>query len=190
MKLRETIEKYWKSFLSEKEGADYDYGCVMLEVNISSDKWDEIQSHIADEDIHEGDQFGREDNPHLTLLYGIHGNVSDEQVREVCESFDPITIKLKETSIFENGEYDVIKFGVTDKNLTKYNGELRDKLRYTNNYPDYKAHVTICYVKAGKGKEIIKKLNDVMEEMEFSCSEVRYSKANKEKLYFKLTSDE
>jgi len=190
MKLQETIKSLWRNLLTEKENATYKYGCVMLEVDIDDEKWGEIQSLIKDEDIHEGDQYGREDGPHVTLLYGLHNDVEDSEVEELVKQFTPIKLTLDKVGIFPGDEYDVVKFDISDKNLTKYNKMLRDNVEYTNDYPDYKAHLTIAYVKSGKGKEISDLINNDLEPMEFDCNEIKYSRGDKEKLYYKLTENE
>jgi hypothetical protein len=58
-----------------KEGSNqtYDYGCVMLYFDFPL--MDKIHNVIDPKDIYyeEGDRsFGLEDEPHTTLLYGLH----------------------------------------------------------------------------------------------------------------------
>lgn len=189
MKLQKTIKSLWRNLLTEKENANYSYGCVMITVDIGDDKWEEIQALINDDDIHEGEQYGREDGPHITILYGIHNNVEDEEIEELIEQIKPIKVTLDKVGIFPGDEYDVVKFEVSDKNLNKYNKLFRDNVKYTNDYPDYKAHLTIAYVKSGRGKEISTTINKDLEAMEFDCNEIKYSKANNDKKYYKLSND-
>ena len=97
-----------------KESSGYEYGCVMVEVPVSN--WNEITSYINPEDVYEepGDNnHGIQKNPHLTLLYGLHEGVTEEQVKSVFENFDgDINIKVDGIDIFENEKYDVVKFNV------------------------------------------------------------------------------
>lgn len=190
MRLQERIKSLWRNLLMEKENATYKYGCVMITVDISDDKWEEIQGLIDDKDIHEGDQYGREDNPHVTILYGLHNDIEDQEVEELIKQFKPIKVTLDKVGIFPGKDYDVVKFELNDKNLNKYNGILKNNVVYTNDFPDYKAHLTIAYVTSGKGKEISDLINKELEPMEFECNEIEYSKANKEKKYIKLTKGE
>ena len=77
--LTQDLSEALRKYLLEKENANYSYGCVMIDVDISDKEWETIQSLIDDEDIFEGEQYGREDAPHVTLLYGIHEDVPDEK---------------------------------------------------------------------------------------------------------------
>lgn len=185
MKLNEVVKKHWDKFLMEKKNGDYSYGCVMLDVKISKDKWAEIQALVSDEDIFEGNQYGREDEPHITLLYGIHNDVPDNDVADICEDFEPVTVEVKKVGLFKTDEYDVVKFDIDSKELNGFNDKLKE-LPYTNGYPDYKAHMTICYVKPGKGDSIKKTINESIEDMEFSCSEITYSTAYDGKMKIQL----
>ena len=62
-----------------KESTSYDYGCVMVEVPVSN--WNEITSIINKDDLYEveGEKYGIQENPHLTLLYGLKPNITKEQ---------------------------------------------------------------------------------------------------------------
>ena len=62
------------------ENKTYDYGCVMLQLPIKKEIWSEIQSFINEDDIEYNDDLGRETDPHITLLYGIHADVNDSDV--------------------------------------------------------------------------------------------------------------
>ena len=66
-----------------KESTSYDYGCVMVEVPVSN--WNEITSIINKDDLYEveGEKYGIQENPHLTLLYGLKPNITKEQIEEV-----------------------------------------------------------------------------------------------------------
>ena len=71
------IFKKFKDFLiSEASGNTYDYGCAMLYFDFP--KMSEIHDQIDPSDIYEDDKdktYGLEDEPHCTLLYGLHKEV-------------------------------------------------------------------------------------------------------------------
>ena len=70
-----------------KESTGYDYGCVMVEVPVSN--WNEICSVIDKDDIYEEENdtsYGIQENPHLTLLYGLKSDVSKEKVEDILEN--------------------------------------------------------------------------------------------------------
>lgn len=141
-----------------KESNEHKYGCVMIEVPVSN--WDEIISSIDKEDIYEsneGDPKGIQNNPHLTLLYGLHDDVTLEQVKSVFNNFDgDINIEINGIDIFENDKFDVVKFNIKPDGSLQ---ELHDKLSELPNsdqFPDYIPHITLCYTKKGTGKKYIK----------------------------------
>lgn len=143
----------YKEFLTEKEKV-YQYGCSMLyfdfpEISV-------IHDGIDPSDIYEKEGFGLELEPHCTLLYGIHTDeVDDDEVISLSkfDSKDPII--LKNISIFENGDYEVLKFDAFHPDLKSINKKLRD-LPYTNEHENYHPHSTIAYLKTGKSGKYIK----------------------------------
>lgn len=158
----------------------------MASLTLDKKEWNNIQSFIEDDELFTEDEgHGRENEPHVTLLYGLHdGEIEDSEIKEVVEKWGKFPIELKTVGLFENEKFDVVKFSITSKTLNKYNKELRE-FPYTNDYPDYKAHATIAYVKPGKGKEIIKRYKD-FEGIELECEKIKYSKSDNSKRYYNL----
>lgn len=184
MKLNE-IRNNLRKLLLEKKNGSYKYGCVMAQLKINKKEWDSIQELIKDDELYTGGKnMGREDDPHITLLYGLHDTIEDKEIKEVVEGFESFDVELKKVDIFENDEFDVVKFSITNKDLNKYNKELKE-FPYTSDFPDYKAHATIAYVKKGLGKEIMGRYKD-FEAISFTCDTIKYSKADKTKKYFKI----
>jgi 2'-5' RNA ligase len=173
------ILKY-KMFL-EKSNV-YNYGCVMLYLDIKD--WSSITSIIDINDIYSPDDtYGIEDEPHLTLLYGLHKEVKDEDIKKIVDTINKKDIEIvgEGIDIFENKDYDVVKISVKSDYLNELNKEF-SKLPYTTDYPDYKPHITICYVKSGTGKKYI----DKDFKQKFESDNVVYSKSNGKKITFKL----
>lgn len=168
------IIKSYIQFIKESSG--YQYGCVMVEVPVSN--WDEITSYIKPEDVYTGgdDTHGIQENPHVTILYGLHDGVTEEQVKSVFEDFTgDINIKVNGIGIFENKDYDVVKFNVDPDGALQ---ELHDKLSEfpnSNDFPDYKPHITISYVNKGTGKKYVKP--DYRYEVK-NVDKITYSMAN------------
>jgi hypothetical protein len=146
------------------------YGCVMVEVPVSN--WDEITSSIDKEDIYEsneGDPKGIQKNPHLTLLYGLHDDVTEDEVNGI--------------DIFENDKFDVVKFNVNPQGSLQYLFDELSKFPNSNQFSDYKPHITLCYTKKGTGKKYIRddyryKVNNV--------KKICYSLPNGKKFYFDI----
>lgn len=161
--------------LFEKKADSYDYGCAMVYFDFP--KMPQIHETIDESDIYtdESDRsYGLEDEPHTTLLYGLHSNeIPDENVMSICKSknFGPLT--LSNASLFENEKYDVLKFDVSNPVLNEMNAEL-SKLPHTTNFPDYHPHATIAYLKPGAGKKYVEKLAG--ETYEVHPNKIVYSK--------------
>lgn len=175
------IKKYLQFI---KESKKKRLGCVMLEVPVNN--WSEITSIIDKKDVYKKSGFGIEDNPHLTLFYGLHKEVSDEKVKKVLGDKKDFNIEIKGIDIFENDEFDVVKFNVKKtKELQNIFNEFSN-LPNSNEYPDYQPHITIAYVKKGKGKKYI---NKNYKHKVKNASNIIYSKPNGSKLKFKLLKE-
>jgi hypothetical protein len=165
-----------KDLLTEKKADSYDYGCAMLYFDFPL--MNKIHDAIDPQDIYteEGDRsFGLEDEPHTTLLFGLHQGVSTEDVQDVLDNFAFGTCTLYNASTFNNSQYDVLKFDVKGDNLHEANKELR-QYPYTNDFPDYHPHTTIAYLQPGTSKRYI----EMLEGQEFTLTPTHavYSKPN------------
>ena len=173
--------KYIKAFndfqsIMEKSKDTYSYGCAMLYFNFP--EMEEIHSMIDPEDIYteEGDRtYGLENEPHVTLLYGLHSyEINDQDVIDVCKEKKVGNIKLYNASLFENKDYDVLKFDADNDVLFEINKNLTENFPYSTDYPDYRPHSTIAYIKSGKGAKYI----DMLKGKEFIATpdKIVYSK--------------
>ena len=159
------------------EEKKHDYCCAMLFFEFP--KMKEFHSLINKNDIFFDDSdssYGLEDEPHTTLLWGLHDNVKTEQIKEVIKLFEFGKYKLYNPSLFQNEGYDVLKFDVMGKNLHDINEKLK-KLPHTSTYPDYHPHMTVGYLKPGKGKQYAEKLKK-FKNIELIPTHVVYSKTD------------
>lgn len=178
------IKSYQKFMESKHHGSDYKFGCVMIYLDIPN--WNEIISFINPEDIYhpEDPSKGLETDPHVTVLYGLHDTVSDSDIQEVVNQIDSskLNLKINGIGVFENKDFDVVKFNVESDYLHQVNSMFRS-LPYSSDYPDYKPHITIAYVKPGAGK----KYEDNSFKYELSnIDKLVYSRPNDEKVEFDL----
>ena len=156
-----------KNWLNEQK-KEQTYGCVMLDSKISD--WEE--KHIGGIDPKDvyikpyDDSYGLEDNPHVTIIYGIHEDEIDpEVVMEVIKkNMKPVTVTIDNISIFSKNEYDVVKYDVpvTDQ-LKEYRNKFEKTFPNTQTFPEYHPHITLAYVKPGEGQKYIKKLDEPFE---------------------------
>jgi hypothetical protein len=151
-------------FINEAKEFKYDLGCIMLKFNI--DDWKKnVLSIIDEEDIYDEPHFGLEEECHVTVFFGIVSEISNtkdviEKIKE-CDIDIDKEYKLQNISIFENDDYDVVKFDVKDcEELKEMNKFIKKTFPNKQDYPDYKAHVTIGYVRKGKGKKYVQKLEE------------------------------
>jgi 2'-5' RNA ligase len=133
----------------------------MINLSVNKTHWDKLLNKIDDEDLSQddGQTKGKELDPHVTIIYGIHADVPDEDVEAIIDNMTTPDIELKKVSTFETNElFDVLKFDIESEDLKKYNKMLCD-LPHTTLYPDYHAHATIAYLKKGKGKKYVDLFN-------------------------------
>lgn len=131
----------------------YDYGCVMLYCDFPGEII-KLQDAINPVDLQDP---GIEYEPHCTLLYGLHDGVTLDQVTNIVNQFKFSNLRAFNPSLFENPEFDVLKYDIgyqtnNDSSLHQCNQKLKI-LPNTQTYPDYHPHMTIAYLKPGKGKQ-------------------------------------
>lgn len=158
--MRNKIKKVLLEY-TKKEKKPYDFGCMMLYYDIP--EWNKFLSTIDVKDLYEeedNNQFGLEHEPHVTILYGLHSDkIEDDELFDVLSGFNP-KISLKNISLFNNPNYDVVKFDVEGDELFDMNKTLTDRFPYSTDYPDYHPHSTIAYVKPGLGQKYVRELSE------------------------------
>jgi len=169
-----------------KESSDnnetYDYGCVMLLININN--WDELIDEIDPNDINE-DAGGISKTPHITLKYGIHSDVKDQDIEKIIKSInkDDLHIEINGVDLFENKDFDVVKLNIVkNPSLQKIHDEF-STLPNSDEYKEYHPHITLAYVKKGSGKKYI---NSKYKYLVKSFNKIEYSKPNGDKKYYEI----
>lgn len=143
------------------------------------------RKHISDEWLYQDEEKtkGRENEYHVTLLYGIHTS-DPTRILELVKDLKPIKVKLGKVEKFEKDEYDVLKLPVIDESgeLEKLWNEIKKAEEYTSNYDKkYEPHCTICYVKKGMGDELVGDTTFDGDEIELEDFKFRSADGNEEK---------
>jgi len=168
----------------DKSGTMYEFGCLMLYVKFPN--WSEFTSQIDSSFLYEpeSERYGLETEPHITILYGIHKDVKDEDVLDLFSDINTKEFDLKLSGIdcFKNKDYDVLKINIKSDKLNELN-TIAKSLPHTDTYPDYKPHLTIAYLKKGYGDTFS---NKDFETTLVNLDKIVYSKTNGEKISIPL----
>jgi hypothetical protein len=181
-----TFEEFKLKLIKEKsEDQQYSYGCVMGYFSLS----DSIDIELNDEDVYnnEKNEYGREIEPHVTLLYGLLDDQIDEN--EMIEFLSHLvlpSVTIKQCTLFENEEFDVLKWDVESPALKVLNKAISAAYPNENKFPDYHAHETIAYMIPGTGKNYIKTLDEPIIK-QIQCWV--YSKADGKKIAIHTSND-
>ena len=139
----------------------YSYGCVMILIDPQSEagqKLKALRDSIPDEDLA---GKGREDEPHVTVRYGITDTDSETSIASYLADQAPFTITLGPTFVFpptENSDNAaVVCVSVTcpageqsfawDTPLHRINAELAENGNFKQADFDYTPHLTLAYVR-------------------------------------------
>lgn len=174
-----------------KEIVAYSYGCVMA--MLPKELADKVRGYAAlipDEDVYDdgSGEHGREDDPHVTVKYGLHTDDGDE-VREVLRDNPPANVKLGRMSVFNNDDYVVLKIDVDSPDLHALNKQIVENLKCTDGFPVYHPHVTVAYLKHRKGDEnwYRKLFSDMFEGEECELDKLLFSTADDKEYWVDLT---
>ncbi|MCK9416071.1 2'-5' RNA ligase family protein [Candidatus Dojkabacteria bacterium] len=172
---------------------DVKYDCVMLSSDIDKKDWNDFLKIIDEKDLYLGetqkdiddDEYGLESEPHITLLYGIHPKENDKaEILDWLKTLKPIKLELSKIGIFENEKYDVVKIEVEPtEQLLKYRKYIEETFENTQTFDEYNPHMTLGYVKSGKGKKYVQTLE---KKLKLFFNEVIYSDSSYKKEYIKL----
>jgi hypothetical protein len=153
LKLHDILQEHRNALAPAEKETKHDYASTQLDLpEETASAIKQLGESIPDEHLADD---GREDKPHVTVKYGLHGD-DPEAVRALLADEPPITVKLGKTSFFPNGESDagdVLKVDVESPALRRLNKKIADALPHTDTHPTYKPHATVAYLKPGFGKK-------------------------------------
>ena len=182
-----TSYKYW-IMESKKQSKKLDYGCVMLYSDI--DNWKKHTSIIDEKDVYDDEfkDYGIEHHPHCTVLFGIHlDECTPDEVRKFMKTFKAVEVEVKEISVFECDDYDVVKYDVpVVDDLQMYHDLVERRFANTQSFPDYHPHMTIAYVLKGEGKKYAKKVKPFKVKFDLAVYSFKSGSSEKERIKVKL----
>ena len=165
----------------------YDFSSVHVNVpvEISEDIIEWGKTKIKDNDLYVSQKdpsFGREDEIHITILYGIHTEHHKDIVK-MLKGEGPIVVTLGKINVFTSqSNFDVVMIQIESQDLKRLNRLIVENVPHTNKYGAYKPHLTIGYVKKGKGWKHVggSRWNGI----KFECKHVVFSSKNGSKHQF------
>lgn len=143
----------------------------------------DIQKEIDEEDIYKIDKgdgkwnYGLEDDPHITVKYGIDFDEPDKII-EILDDENGGIVDIDSTEIFDNEKYDVLVIKCKSKDLARLNKKLTEDLKIEDSHPVYIPHITIGYLKKGKGKEYKDISDKYLKDKKFKFTEVFFEDRN------------
>lgn len=145
----------------------YGWAWIKLPEKVSN-KMISFGKEIPKEELHEN---GRENQPHITLKYGLKTD-DYSLIRDCLKNKSGGKAHLGVSSVFENHEYDVVKVSCAGSSLHRLH-KLLNQLPHDDSFMIYKPHATIAYVKSGFGK---KYAGEFLIDEEFEFDTVWYKK--------------
>lgn len=130
----------------------YEYSCIMLELVCQN--WKALTSIIDASDLSDNDKQ-IEDEPHITVLYGILPEITSKDIANIVSKWRMPEIILDEIGIFENEKFDVLKINVRSNDLSSYWIQSKQELENESKFQIYQPHITIAYLKPGTGKKYL-----------------------------------
>jgi 2'-5' RNA ligase len=174
----------FRQFLETQIVHDCSSAQIYLPDNLSNNiiKWG--YKHIPNKDLCiNNSDFSRENEIHVTLLYGIHSD-SPKQVKDYIRSQKFFSCKLGKISLFKNPKFDVVKIDVISKELHQLNNLLNKNIEATNIYKKYEPHVTIAYILKNKGDHLIG--NNTFQGEKFMVHDIIFSSRTGKKISLPL----
>lgn len=167
-----------------KKGASYEYASTQVDLpeNLAEQAIFWCKNKIPDDELYEeiGEcKYGREDEIHITLLYGLKTK-DPAEVKKLLNGVRPFKVKLLTITAFkDNKDYDVLKIDVECPEMFRMHYMLEKNLPNDNSFPTYHPHCTLAYLKKGYADKYIG--NQFFSDISFIASKIVYSSQDNKK---------
>lgn len=159
--LRKHLKRLSKPANGKEAKEEGVYKHATTQVDLPDDLRDEIiawgNSKIPDADLVEDEKnsMGREDEIHVTVLFGVKDS-TPESVAKVAKAVAPFDVRLGLVTLFKDKkEYDVVKLDVEAPELHRLHYEIKEAVPCEDSFPTYVPHVTVAYVKKGAADKVL-----------------------------------
>lgn len=149
-----SIESPTKTLVSlsgVKAMSEHEYATTHVPVSDeAAAKMKAMRDAIPDADLHDD---GREEDPHVTLLYGLHDD-GPEGVGKLLAGEPHAKMTCGPTAVFagkEEGDADVLHVAIHSPDLHRMRDRLTKAMPHTNTNGAYVPHATLAYLKKGMG---------------------------------------
>jgi len=138
-----------------KTGVTYDHCSTQVDIEpgVAQEVLRWGNAHIPEDILHNDgkDTKGRENDIHVTLLYGLTDVNPDDIRRFIPPDMKQITLRMGLiTAFMDKPEYDVLKIDIESPELLRLHYLLRKSLPNKNSFPTYSPHCTVAYLKKGE----------------------------------------
>lgn len=146
--------------LLEEENIELEYGALMVDFDLP--KWQWFTDKLIDEADLQPQEWmdnckAKYDSPHVTILYGFLPSVDLQDIKPLLPPVQTIQVTFDTINIFENPEFDVVKFEGESKQLRAIN-KVVQSVPHADLYDTYNIHMTIAYVKPHVGEKYIRNI--------------------------------
>lgn len=185
--------KTFRQFLVDGYDVKYQYSSTQVNLpdKLAQNILEWSDHHVPDSMLYtnpDDPTFGREEEPHITVLYGLHSS-DPRPVEKTLQNERPGEVVLGKMSLFTSSDkFDVLKIEVESEMLRRLHKTLSNNLPATDAYPSYIPHVTIAYVQKGKADKFVG--DDAFKGENFRPDELMFSSKNGFKTKIRIGQNE
>lgn len=99
-------------------------------------------------DIEDTIEKGLETDHHATIKWGLYPQ-NYQDVLPLIKDLKPFSVVITGISVFDNPDACVLKLDLESSKLRELHLLFKNSLPNIETHPEYKPHITICYLKAG-----------------------------------------